>query len=76
MNSIKELADDIYRERVIRARRTPPDEKFFDGPRLFEQACRIMAAGIRNQFPDADEAKVDEILGQRLELLQRLEARR
>ena len=76
MQPTQELIDDIYRERVLRARRTPPDVKFFDGPELFERACRIMAAGIRNQFPDADEAKVDEILGERLELLRRLEERR
>ncbi len=73
MNSIKNLADDIYRERVIRARRTPPEVKFFDGPELFERACRIMAAGVRDQFPDADEVKVEEILRQRLEITRRLE---
>jgi hypothetical protein len=73
MDSIKNLADDIYRERVIRARRTPPEVKFFDGPELFERACKIMAAGVRDQFPDADEVKVEEILRQRLEITRRLE---
>src|SRR3954447_11389988 len=32
MESIKELADDIYRERVLRARRTPIEQKFLAGP--------------------------------------------
>jgi hypothetical protein len=76
METIKELADEIYRERVARARETPPAEKFFLGAQLFERACRIMASGIRHQFPEADDVQVDEILGERLELLRSLEDRR
>jgi hypothetical protein len=71
MDPIKELSDDIYRERVIRARRTPPEEKFLAGAQLFESACRITAAGIRSEFPDASETKVHEILTQRLDLARR-----
>ncbi len=73
MKSIKELADAIYREKVLRARATPPDQKLLDGPRLFDFACRIAADGIRNQYPDADEQRVREILAQRIALLRRLE---
>lgn len=73
MDDIKQLADAIYRDRVERARRTPPEEKLFDGPRLFDRACRIMKDGIRHQFPDADEARVHEILLERLRLLRRVE---
>ena len=76
MESIRELADDIYRERVLRARATPPEQKLVDGPQIFERVCRIMADGIRHQFPDADAARVDEILAQRLQLARRLEERR
>jgi hypothetical protein len=76
MQPTQELIDDIYRERVLRARRTPPAVKFFAGPDLFERACQIMAAGIRNQFPDADEPKVQEVLRQRLEITRRLERNR
>jgi hypothetical protein len=32
-----------------------------------------MMDGIRHQYPDADEAKVKEILAQRIELLRKLE---
>src|SRR5437868_128163 len=42
MEPSKELVDDIYRERVLRARRTPPEEKLLDGARLFDLSCRIM----------------------------------
>jgi hypothetical protein len=73
MNDIKQLADAIYRERVERARRTPPEEKLLDGPRLFDLSCKIMKDGIRDQFPDASEERVHEILVERLRLLRRLE---
>jgi hypothetical protein len=51
----KEIIDALYREEVLRARQTPPDEKFAAGFTLFEYACAITKDGIRNQFPDADE---------------------
>jgi hypothetical protein len=73
MEPTEELIDSLYRERVLRARRTPLDEKLLDGPRLFARSCRIMADGIRNQYPDADEQRVQEILRERLALLRRLE---
>ena len=72
MEPTKELLDAIYRERIVRARETPPEEKLLDGPRLFDLSCRIMLDGIRDQFPDADEKQVQEILTKRLELLRRL----
>lgn len=72
MEPTKELLDDIYRERVLRARRTPLEQKFLAGPQLFEFACRIAMDGIRNQYPDADEPRVREILAERLALLRRL----
>ncbi len=76
MEPTQELIDNLYRERVLRARRTPPEEKLRDGPRLFDYACRITKAGIHAQHPEADEARVLEILRQRLTLRERLEAGR
>jgi hypothetical protein len=73
MEPTKELIDALFRERVLRARRTPPEEKLLDGPRLFDIACRIMADGIRDEHPEADEQRVQVLLAQRLELLRRLE---
>ena len=37
-SEFKPLADAIYRERVLRARRTPPEERLLDGVRLYDQA--------------------------------------
>jgi hypothetical protein len=70
---IKELADAIYRERVLRARRMSPEQKFLAGAELFEMACQITLAGIRHQNPNADEHRVQEIFHQRLALARRLE---
>jgi hypothetical protein len=76
MEPTQELADSIYRDRVLRARQMSPEEKLLAGPRLFARACRLMADGIRNEFPDADEPRVQEILCARLALLRRLEESR
>lgn len=73
MEPTKELIDAIYRERVLRARATPPEEKLADGPRLFDRACRIMKDGIRMQFPGADEEEVERILRHRLAIVEKLE---
>ncbi|MGP0067222.1 MAG: hypothetical protein ACLQGP_26965 [Isosphaeraceae bacterium] len=73
MEPTQELIDEIYRERVLRARATPPEQKLLDGPRLFEFACRIMTDGIKNENPEADEHQIQEMLAKRLELLRRLE---
>ena len=76
VNPPQELLDAIFWERVLRARRMPPEERFLDGPRLFDYACRITMAGIRHENPGADEQRVREILEQRLALQRRLEETR
>ena len=76
MGPTKELIDDIFRERVLRARRTPPEDKFLDGARLFDFACRIVKDGIRNELPNASEQQVQRILFERVNLSRRLEERR
>lgn len=75
MQPTQELVDEIYRERVLRARATPPERKLFAGPELFGYACRITLAGIRNQYPDADESEIQQMLSQRLSLGRRLRER-
>ena len=72
MEPTHELIDSLYWERVERARRMTPDEKLLAPAELFEWACRIARDGIRNQYPEADEAQVEEILRQRLALGERL----
>lgn len=76
MEPTPELIDSIYRERVLRARRISPAEKLLAGPQLFARSCRLMADGIRHEYPDADEQRVGEILRTRLALVQRLKESR
>jgi len=70
------LADEIYRERVIRARNTPPEKKFLAGEELFEYACWITLAGIQNQNPSFTDEDCRRELERRLELRKRMEKRR
>ncbi len=73
MEPTQEFIDDIYREKVIRARSRPPVQKLLDGPRLFDYVCGIMKDGIRFQFPNEDEEGVRRILLKRLEIARKLE---
>lgn len=66
------LADPLYRE-VLSARAMRPEDKLLAGPRLLDLACRVMMDGIRHQYPDADERRVQEILRERLALARRIE---
>ena len=69
------LIDELYREDVIDARQMPLEQKLLAGEELFHYACSITLAGIRNQFPDADESEQQRILESRLQLQRRLEGR-
>ena len=66
--SLQKLMDDIDRERVERARTTPYSEKFLAGFQLFQRAIALMTAGVRAQFPNADENEIQRIVDERLEL--------
>ena len=76
MGPTQELVDELYRERVLRVRATPPEERLLAGARLFEDVCERMAAGLRDENREADEATIQELLRRRLDLLHRLRASR
>ena len=73
VDTIKELSDDIFRERLLRARAMDPTEKFLLGQRLFESACEVTKSGIRSENPGVGEVQVRAILRQRLEWKERWE---
>ena len=73
---IQRLAEDLYRERVVEARAMPSEEKLLAGEELFDYACAITIAGIRNQFPGVSEEESLQLLEKRLELRERMEKRR
>jgi len=67
------LADELYRERVMRARNMSPEEKLLAGESLFYYACSITLAGIHNDFPEANEEQCLQILRDRLAWRERRE---
>ena len=73
MEPTKEMIDAIYQERVLRARQSSIAEKLMSGADLFEEVCERMAAGIRSQYPDYDDAAVLALMRKRLERLRRIE---
>ena len=73
--AIRRLAEEIYSERVVAAREMPPEEKLLAGEELFDYACSITLAGIRDEFPDASEEARLKILADRLQLRERMEKR-
>lgn len=75
MHPTKEFVDSIFREKVLRARRQPPEEKFWDGAQLFDYACAIARIGIRQQFPNAGDEEVEAELSRRLRIAELLESR-
>lgn len=70
---IRQLAEDIFREKVLRARRTPVDQRIEQGPQLFDWAVRQTLDGIRHRYPDADENRVRAILAKRMRIKRRLD---
>lgn len=67
------LVAQLFAEKVARARAMSPEDKFLEGPRLFDSATRVMAAGIRDRYPDLDEEGVQRTLRAYLDRLDRLE---
>ena len=68
MEPTQELIDELYRDKVLRAREQPIEDKIFDGIELFDFACEISRAGIRMQNPDFSEEQVEKELRRRLDL--------
>ncbi len=71
--SIPALADAIFREKVLRARRQTVAARFETGLELFEKGIAQMRSGVRHQFPDASEDEVRSILRDRLRRVRQLD---
>lgn len=67
------LADELFRDQVMRARNTPPGEKLSAGFRLFVQAEETMRAGIRMTLGLTDPAAIDREVERRLRIARMLE---
>jgi hypothetical protein len=73
MQPTKELIDELFWDKVRRARTANPVDKFFDGARLFDFVCRIMKDGIRDRFPDASEQEINRRLSEQVAIARKLE---
>ena len=67
------LIDALFLDKVRQARRMSPEERLSAPGDLFDEVCDRMRDGIRWQFPDADQERVEEILRERLDIARRLE---
>lgn len=65
--------DELFLESVLQARESSVGTKILCGVELFDLACEFSKAGIRMQYPEADEPLVLDLLRQRLDLARRLE---
>ncbi len=72
-DGIPELCDALYRQRVLRARLKPVNEKILLGGALFDAVSERMKWGIRGQFPEFDDSQVHMEFVRRLRLSRRLE---
>jgi hypothetical protein len=66
MQPTDELLDQLQREDVADARRMSFADKFLAGAELFDYACRITMAGIRNQNPGFNEQQILDELRRRV----------
>lgn len=64
--ALDELARQIRRDRVERARRMSFEQKFWAGAELFDAACEVTKAGIRSEHPEWAEEQVMSELKRRL----------
>ena len=64
---ISELANTLYRDKVVRARRQDPAEKLVQGFRLFESALDFTKAGLAADLDATDESLVTEGVLKRFE---------
>jgi hypothetical protein len=65
--------DELWLEEILFARRYPAVQRMIAAGELFDEMCERMRAGIRHEFPEADERRVNRILFERMELARRLE---
>ncbi len=68
-----DLADALFREKVLRARQQTPSEKWAICFELHELAIATMRAGIVAQFPERDDSGIAAELDRRLRIRRQLE---
>lgn len=65
-DSIRKLADEIFCEKVLRARELTIEQRIRAGGDLFDQMSGVSKDGIRHQNPATDEATVPRLFAERM----------
>ncbi len=65
--------DDLFRERVLRARAMTPSQRLMRGLELFDEACAVALSAIRSQNPTWTDAECRAELTRRIEIERRLQ---
>jgi uncharacterized membrane protein len=73
MDPDRQLADALFIQKVLRARRTPPEKKYLAGARLFEYTRRIAHTAIQAENPQASPEQIRDIFRQRRKITRFLE---
>lgn len=68
MEPAPQLIDQLYIEKVLRARMIPPERKFLAGARLFEYARRIAMSAIKAENPNATPEEQRKMFRRRLQI--------
>ena len=58
-NEFQPLMDDIFREKVLRARKATPGQKVADIFELYQIGVSLMRDGVRGQHPQFNEEQVE-----------------
>jgi len=61
------------RRRVQASSGLSPEERILAGIRQSELAIRVVKDGLRDQYPDADEATIASLLLERIRLMKRIQ---
>ena len=72
MNPHQQLIDQLYREEILHARKLTPQQRVQGAFDLAPFAHSLMIAGIRRQYPQADDAEVQGRTRERIAIARRL----
>lgn len=67
------LIDDIFREKVLRARAMSPEKRFLESFELFEMGVSMMRDGVRAQHREFTEEQVDQKVSRRFAVVRQME---
>jgi hypothetical protein len=67
------LIDEIFREKIFRARATPPEQRFIEGFELHEMGIAMKRDGVRAQHPEFTPEQLDKEVSRRFASVRRVE---